>query len=113
MPQLVYLTDKPVRVTAAQTQDLRLAVDVGAVDELDVLLTVLEGTSVSVKLICGMALDDDSLGWVDLVSFSALNATQSEKKNVTGLLRYVRWEVTSSGNATFMLSGMARSWSGV
>ena len=111
MPQLVYLTDKPVRVTAAQKQNLRLAVDVGAVDEIDLLLTVHEGSSVSVKVITGMQLDDE-VGWVDVASFSALSATQSEKKNLVNLLRYIRWEVTSSGNATFMLSGMARSWAG-
>ena len=111
MPQLVYLTDKPVRVTAAQKQDLRLAVDVGAVDELDLLLTVHEGSSVSVKVITGMQLETDT-GWVTLATFSALSATDSEKQNLVNLLRYIRWEVTSSGDATFMLSGMARSWSG-
>ena len=111
MPQLVYLTDKPVRVTSAQKQELRLAVDVGAVDEMDLLLTVHEGSSVSVKVITGMQIENGDVGWVDVASFTALSATQSEKKNLVNLLRYVRWEVTSSGNATFMLSGMARSWS--
>jgi hypothetical protein len=112
MPQLVYVTDKPVRVSAAQKQELRLAVDIGAVDELDVLLTVHEGSSVGVKVITGMQLESET-GWVDVVAFTALSATQSEKKNLVNLLRYVRWEVTSSGDATFMLSGMARSWAGV
>ena len=109
---LIYLTEKPVRITAAGKQDLRLAVDVGNVDEADLLLVLYEGTDVDVKVTTGMQLDTD-VGWVTLVTFTRLSAVNSEKKHLVEMLRYIRWEITFGGastNATFMLSGIARTW---
>jgi len=109
---LIYLTDKPVRIIAAAKQDLRLAVDVGNVDEIDLLLVLYEGTEVDVKVTTGMQLDTD-VGWVTLVTFTRLTAVNAEKKHLADMLRYIRWEVTfgsASTIATFMLSGIARTW---
>jgi hypothetical protein len=36
-------------------------------------------------------------------------ASPASKIVVTGLLRYARWEMTSSGTATFMIAGIARA----
>jgi len=51
MAGILNLTNGPVRVTAAVKQDLRLAVDAESFDELDLALTVYEGTSVAAKII--------------------------------------------------------------
>ncbi len=110
MATIMNLTNGPVRVTAATKQDIRLSTDAHAFDEVDVALTVYEGTSVAAKLITSMNADDDVEGWVDAGSFSATSATGTNKLNVKNFLRYLRWEITSSGNATFAISGMARRW---
>jgi hypothetical protein len=110
MARLAYLTDKPVRVLDPEKQPLRLAVDVGDVDELDLLLVVYEGIDVTVKIITGMQTESE-LGWVDAGSFTTVGANEAAKLNLTNLLRYVRWEVTSVREATFTIAGIARNWS--
>ena len=110
MATIVKLTNGPVRVTAAGKQDLRLAVDLQAFDEVDFAFTVYEGSSVAGKIITSMNADDDVEGWVDAGAFAATSATGTDKENFKNLLRYVRWEITSSGNATFSITGMARRW---
>ena len=106
--QLIYITDKPLRETGPKKADLRLSVDVGAMTELALVATVYEGTDVSLRVLTGLQLESD-LGWTTLGTFSLLSANGADKQVWTGLLRYVRWEVVSSGTATFMIAGIARS----
>jgi hypothetical protein len=107
--QLIYLTDEPVRVTGPNVkQDLRLAIDVGAFDQLDLGLVVYEGTDVSLRILTGMQVESD-LGWLTADTFALTQQNGGDKMSVTGLLRYVRWELVSSGTATFMIAGIARS----
>jgi len=113
MASVVYLTTEPVRVTAATVQSLRLALDVSAFDELDLILTVYEGTSVVCKIVTAMQNEDDVQGWLNANGaspFGSVSAGASGKANFQNFLKYVRWEVTSSGNATFMISGIGRRW---
>jgi len=110
MAHVVEVTDGPVRVTAASKQPLRLAVDVSGFDELDLNFVVFEGTNVASRIITSMDLDDDSIGWVIVDSFITTSATGTSRRNFGGLLRYIRWEITSSGTAGFLISGVGRCW---
>lgn len=114
------LVTTPVRITATGAQELRLALDVSAYDVLDLELRVLrlEGTSpsVTVEIQTGMQRES-SEGWVTLgTAFPAVaTAPKSEVRNLTNLLRYIRWNVTvlsGSGSpaATFMIDGVGRGW---
>lgn len=115
----VMITEVPIRVSATGAQDLRLAVDVLDVDDLDLELQVLRlegGTpSVTIELQTGMQTES-SEGWVTVSAFTAVStAPGSQKRNFTNLLRYVRWNVTAlSGSggpaATFLIHGMGRRW---
>jgi hypothetical protein len=118
MPQLVYLTDKPVRVTAAQKQDLRLALDVLDFDELDLMLHVqrLDGTSPSLSLSLETSMQNESEdGWLTAVTYTSVtSANTAEVKNITQFLRYLRWTATLGGSGspavTFTIQGMGRRW---
>ena len=108
MGAIIPLMSAPVRVTAATKQELRLAVPVSQYNQLDFLLNIYEGTNVAVKIITGMQTQSED-GWQDLGSFSAtLDATNSEKQSFSNPLAFIRWHVTSSGNATFLITGVAR-----
>jgi|RhiMethySRZTD1v2_1073278.scaffolds.fasta_scaffold1239466_1 hypothetical protein len=108
--QLIYLTDKPVRETGPnKRQDLRLSVDLGGASELDLVATIYEGTDVTIRVLTGMHIESD-IGWVAAGSdFDLTTAIPSVKQHITGLLRYVRWELVTSGTTTFTIAGMARS----
>lgn len=103
----IALMSSPVRVTTATTQDLRLSTDVLQFNELQLLLQVFEGTSVGVSIITGNQVDTED-GWVTLDSFASAVAPSSAMKTFTNPLRYIRWKVTSSGNATVLVSGVGR-----
>lgn len=113
MADIIHLTDGTVRHTTSEKQELRLAVDVSAYDELDLLLTVQEdsaGSSISVRILTGMQMETEE-GWVTAATFATTAAQGEDAMNVTNLLRYVRYElVTGSTNATFQINGMARRW---
>jgi len=109
----LYLTDGPVTVTGATKQELRLAVDVSHYDEVDLRLRDLGfgGTaSLDVRILTGMEKDDYN-GYVVAATFSQVTQPNAPvKMNVTGLLKYLIWEVTDIGgaSATFDLAGMLR-----
>ena len=116
MASEIWLTDGVVRVlTLGTKQSLAQSVDVGAFDQLDLLLWVngFEGTpgNLTVDVITGMSMDSED-GWWTLGSFTATSAVNAvEKKTFTGLLRYVRWKTTlaTATSAMFNVRGMARS----
>lgn len=112
-PIRVFTTAGPVR------QRLEDALDVSGYDEADVLLHVLclSGTSpsVDVKLLTAMQKESEE-GWCEAVAFSSVTVGNTcEKKNVPGLLKYVRWEVELTGGGSpevwLTLNGMLRSFS--
>lgn len=110
MADIIHLTDKPIRNTAATIQELRLAVDVSAYDELDLLLTMYEGSSISVELWTGMQIETEE-GWVIVdTAFTTISLNGETKKNFKNFLRYVRWKQVTSGDATFMINGIGRRW---
>ncbi len=114
------LTQQPIRVTATGFQPIYLAPDISSFDALDVELGIigLEGTSptVTVELWTGMQNQTDD-GFVQLYAFANQNTVNTYlKQNITaGLLRYLRWKVTTLGGtgspaATFFIRGMGRSY---
>ena len=108
MAAAIPLMSAPVRVTAATKQDLRLAVNVAQFNQLEFLINIYEGTDVACKIITGMQTETYD-GWQDLGLFTAtLDANSSERKTMTNPLAYILWQVTSSGNATFFITGVAR-----
>lgn len=121
MADIIHITDKPVRVGSIGAQELRLAKEVLAYDELDLVLRVLslEGTAgpnVTIELQTGMQLDSEE-GWVQAAAFSNIDDTETpseEKANVKNFLRYLRWNVTTLGGtdpfATFTIVGVGRRW---
>lgn len=108
MAAVIQLMSSPVRVTAATTQDLRLSTPVLQFNELQLLLQVFEGSSVAVTIITGTQTDTED-GWVTLDTFTSTTAPNSTMKTFTSPLPYIRWKVTSSGNATIMVSGVGRT----
>ena len=112
MADIVTVTQKPVRHSIAEKQNLRLAVDVSAYDELDLLLTVYESTggSITVKIITGMQIESD-VGWVDVASFTATAANAANKGNFKNFLRFIRYELITAGTTTtFLVNGVGRKW---
>lgn len=69
-------------------------------------------TAFQVDLLTAMQNRSEN-GWVVAGSFtSAVTANSAQKLNVTGLLKYVRWRVTTitAGTAiTFVIHGMGRT----
>jgi hypothetical protein len=116
------LSDAPIRVittTGPIRQPLDSALEVGGYDEADVLLHVLclAGTSpnVTVKLLTAMQKDSEE-GWCVAVTFDSVTSGNScEKKNVPGLLKYLRWEIELTGSASpevwLTIAGMLRNFS--
>lgn len=102
-------------VASSKIQPLREALDVSAFDEMDVLLEIaaLKGsgspTTFQVSVITGMQTQTES-GWVIAGTFSNHTASGAEKLYVTGLLQYVRWQITSTDfdTASFTLTGVLR-----
>jgi hypothetical protein len=116
--RVVTLTDQPIRVTTTGAQELRLARDVLAFDELDLELHVLllegGGANVDIEVQTGMQTETTDADWVTLAAFArATSSNWFERKNMKNLLRYVRWNVTSivGTGATFMIYGIGRRWS--
>lgn len=114
MADIVMVTLKPVRETGPnKRQELRLAVDVSAYDELDFLITCYEstgGSAIVVNLLTGMQLESET-GWISAGAFPSTAANAANKANFKNLLRYVRYElVTGSTTATFHINGIGRKW---
>jgi hypothetical protein len=109
MADIIELTDKPIRNTAATIQELRLALDVGSYDELDLLLTMYEGTSIVIEVWTGMQTETEE-GWVLAGTFTTLSAQGEAKMNVKNFLRFLRWKHVTASTATFLINGIGRRW---
>jgi hypothetical protein len=119
MADMFTLTPQPVRVATVGFQPIFLALDMGAYDFMDVQLGILnlEGTSptVTVELWTAMQNQVDD-GYVQCFAWANQNTSNTWIKGTvsTGLLRYLRWKVTTLGGtspaATFSIRGMARSY---
>jgi len=118
------LTYQPIRYTTstgAGFQPLYLAVDISRFDLLDMEagLVAVEGslTSFTVDLYTANQNQTDD-GWLAIGStlFSGTtNNTWQKVSYSSGLLRYLRWKVTSIAGgtaATFFIRGVGRSYGG-
>lgn len=110
MADIVDVTELPVRVTAASLQDLRLAFDAEDLDVVDLQIFVSEGSSVVARMLTNMQNESEN-GWIVAGTFATTSANGAAKLNLTQFLRFLRWEITSAGNATFTITGMGRRWS--
>jgi hypothetical protein len=113
------LTRGPVRVTAAIRQPLQNALLIQDYDQIDALLGFLaiEGSGTATIRVLTAMQNETEDGWVTLFTFA--NQTTANgwdlKSASAGILKYIRWEVTSLGGATaitFQISGMLRSHGG-
>lgn len=104
---MVPLMSAPVRLTATGKQELRLAANVSQYNQLDLVLNIYEGTDVVVRILTGMQTETED-GWQVLDTFATTSATFSTKKSFTNPLAFIRWEVTTGGNKTFLITGVAR-----
>jgi hypothetical protein len=109
MADILLITDGPVRHTSNEEQELRLATDVSGYDELDLLLSVQDGSSVAVRILTGMQMESEE-GWTVAGTFTSISEGNSTKLNVGGLLQYVRYELVSGATTTFEISGVGRRW---
>lgn len=113
MADILNLTPDAVTVSAVGPASLKETVEVTGYESADLVLMVLKLTasaSVTVEMETSMQLN---VGWVSLGEFTAVTAADgAEKKRFSGLLRYLRWRVsslTASASATFMIQGMIRT----
>ncbi len=106
----------PIRVTGVAKQPLTQSLDVSDFDDVDALLSaiVLEGTTspnATVKIITAMQNESED-GWVDLISFTSVTASQTYVKSQGRPLKFIRWQVSAlNGTApalTFTITGMLR-----
>jgi hypothetical protein len=109
MADIIHLTDKPVRNTTAIIQELRLALPVHMYDEADLLLTMYEGTSITIELWTGMQTETEE-GWVLAGTFTVLSAQGEAKLNIKNFLGFLRWKQTTASAATFLINGIGRRW---
>lgn len=107
---------KPFYVSATGGAPISEMVDVGlyfANMTLLLKLVSFQGASTSFQVSMETSMDPKGNDWVTLGSFATLTTVGAlDRETFTGLLRYVRWNVTSLGSATqavFMLSGVARN----
>lgn len=113
MADIINFTPDAVTVSAEGPASLKQTLDVTGYDDVDLVLLVLKITasaSVTIRIETSM---QQSLGWVSLGSFTAVTTEGTpEKVRFSGVLRYLRWNVTSltaSASATFLLEGMIRT----
>jgi hypothetical protein len=112
------LTPQPIRLTATGRQLIQQSLNVSSFDQGDFLafVSVLEGTSsptATLRIITGMQMETED-GWVVAGTFSVVSASNSALKlNVTGLLKYIRWELSgltgTTPAVTFTIGGMLRN----
>ena len=115
---LVDFRSAPIRVTATGAAPDDEVLDLGLYfNNLTLLITLLGlegvgGGTTNVELTLETAMDPKGV-WVTVDSFASLTtANTATKKTFTGLLRYVRWNITTLNNvtaATFTLNGIGRS----
>ncbi len=117
MATVFALTPQPIRLTSTGRAALYLAVDVSSFDALDMeIVCAVEGTAsnAAISLFTGMQTDTDD-GWVVPTSnFTPISGTGQQVSRVSlssGLLQYLRWDVSSLGGAsslTFFIRGVGR-----
>lgn len=107
----LHITPGAIRVTAEMSQPVEQAIDVAPYHEVDVVSNIhgLEGAGQAViRLLTGMQ-KETTAGWVVFLTFSTVTESGvADKKSGSGLLRYLRWEVSelTSDAVTFDVSGM-------
>ena len=107
----------PRRVTSTGAASDDDVLDVGMYyGSMTLLLTLIgvEGVSGSPSFVVTLETTMEPKGvWVSLGSFASLStANSADKKGFSGLLRFVRWSVTTLTDvtaATFSLTGVARN----
>jgi len=108
----------PRRVTATGAAPFDDILDVGVYyGSMTLLLTLIgvEGATgtPSLEITLETAMEPKGGVWIALGSFTPLSvANTADKKTFTGLLRFIRWNVTTLNNvaaATFSLTGIARN----
>jgi hypothetical protein len=103
----IVLTERPIRTTDIDIQPLRLAVPVAGYAALDLELQILEGSDVEIRVLTSMQNDSED-GWVEVDRFVPTSAGRAVRKPFFPLLKYVRWEVLSVTDATFVIQGVGR-----
>jgi hypothetical protein len=113
MADILNFTPSAIIVSAVGPATAKQTLDVTGYNDADLVLMVLKlsaSASVTVEVETSM---QQHIGWVSLGAFTAVTAAGgAEKKRFTGVLRYLRWNVTSlsaGASATFMLEGMIRT----
>lgn len=113
MADILNFTPNAVTVSAAGAASTKQTLDVTGYNDVDLLLMVLKlsaGASITVEVETAM---QQHIGWVSLGAFAAVTeAGGAEKKRFSGVLRFLRWNVTSlsaGASATFMIEGMIRT----
>jgi len=122
MADVITITPQPVRYltsAGAGLQPMYLALDIGGYDFCDIEAGVIanEGTvtAFTLDLYTGMQAQTDD-GWVSAGTSLLTSATVNTWNKVnyaSGLLRYLRWRVSTitAGTAiTFFVRGMARRY---
>ena len=108
----------PILVTASGPATTDQVLDVGlyyASLTLQLSLVGLKATGGSPSFVLELetSMDPKAETWFSLGAFAAMSASPSqEKKTFTGLLRYIRWNVTTLTDIDavyFTLSGVARN----
>ncbi len=106
---VAYRLQELVSVSAVETQDVQNAVDNLQYSQIVVQVRVPVAASTgTLKLQHSATLDEDAFIDVDTVSFD-IGTAGSDYATATGLLRYLRWSVSSiTGTAQFMIDVVAR-----
>ena len=117
------LTSQPIRVTGLSRQPMYLAIDISSYDGCDVeaVWSWIEGTATNAELnlITGMQTATED-GWlIPDSNFAPISGSGQQVARVSiasGLLQFLRWDVSSLGGATsltFFIRGIARRVAGV
>lgn len=112
------LTQQPIVVATPERQPIFLASEVSGYDSIDLQVTCfVDGTAAgaTIGLITSMQMESED-GWLAVPDgFTTISGSGLQFARMTisaGMLRYLRWEVSSLGgasNVTIFLTGVARS----
>lgn len=113
MADIINFSPDALTVSAEGPASLKQTLDVTGYGDVDLVLMVLKLSASASFTVTMETSMQQNLGWVSLGSFTAVTASGSaEKVRFTGVLRYLRWNVTDlnvGASATFLLQGMIRS----
>ncbi|MCA9627739.1 MAG: hypothetical protein KC766_08740 [Myxococcales bacterium] len=112
MADIINFTPDALTVSAEGPASLEQTLEVTGYTDVDLVLVVLDITSAASVTVSMETSMQQGIGWVSLGAFTAVTTSNgAEKKRFTGVLRYLRWNVTSlteSAKVTFLLEGMIR-----